>query len=227
MPLSSSSPPQYNALGQAAPAAPVRLPVGLPPGVASWAVSDALGHAVPAQLVPLTARDAALRALYNGSNATPVAWLCFEAALPAAGFASFFLTPAATAAEAPATAQSVLRVVVAPAGKPEGRGAGDPQITNGRLTLSFSAGTGFLSSYADEATGLSLPVAQSWLSYLGFNGSYSLDGSNQVRGGLPHSPSVLVGDPLSPPHTGCRQAARTSSDRPTRPRCPWHPAPRL
>lgn len=157
----------------------MRLPVGLPPGVASWAVVDALGHAVPAQLVPLTARDAALRALYNGSSATPVAWLCFEAALPAAGFASFFLTPAATAAEAPATAQSVVLRVASG----RGAGAGDAQITNGRLTLSFAAATGFLSGYADAGTGLSLPVVQSWLSYLGFNGSYSLDGSNQVRAG--------------------------------------------
>ena len=60
----------YNSLGQAAAAAPVRLPVGMPPGVASWAVADGSGAAVLAQLVPLSPRDAALRDLYNGSAAS-------------------------------------------------------------------------------------------------------------------------------------------------------------
>jgi hypothetical protein len=48
----------YNALGQTVPAAPVRLSAGLPPGILSWAVYDATGAAVTAQLVPPSPRGA-------------------------------------------------------------------------------------------------------------------------------------------------------------------------
>lgn len=61
----------YNSLGQASEQTPIRLPVGMPPGVASWQVLDGSGAAVLAQLVPLSSRDMALRALYKGS-AVPV-----------------------------------------------------------------------------------------------------------------------------------------------------------
>lgn len=73
----------YNALGQAAAAAPVRVSAGFPDGVVSWSVFDADGAPVTAQLVPLSPRDAALRALYNASNASAAAvqWLCFTGAI--------------------------------------------------------------------------------------------------------------------------------------------------
>ena len=58
----------YNALGQAAPTAPIRLSVGMPTGITSWAVQDGSGAPVLAQIVPLSSRDAALRMLYNGST---------------------------------------------------------------------------------------------------------------------------------------------------------------
>ena len=41
---------------------------------------------ITAQVVPLSARDSALRTLYKGS-ATPVQWLYFVGAVPAAGYA--------------------------------------------------------------------------------------------------------------------------------------------
>ena len=58
----------YNSLGQAAPSAPVRVSVGFPAGVASYAVYDAKGVPVTAQLIPLSKRDSDLRTLYKGSN---------------------------------------------------------------------------------------------------------------------------------------------------------------
>lgn len=141
----------YNALSHAVADAPVRLSVGLPPGVAAYAVSDSAGAPVTAQLVPLTARDAALRALYGG---TPVAmqWLCFTAALPAIGFAAYFLTPVAATGEAPATHAS--RVEAARPGA---------TITNGRVTLAVSPTTGFIGGYADADTGVTLNLTQSWM----------------------------------------------------------------
>lgn len=142
---------QYNALGQAAQAAPARLPVGLPPGVESWAVSTSSGVTVPAQIVPLSARDVALRALYGGDNLTQIAWLCFETDLPAAGYTTFFLSPVTNGADAPGTSHSYSRKLSPRV---------DAQISNGRITLTVSAQTGFLSQYEDNATGLSLPLAQ-------------------------------------------------------------------
>ena len=65
----------YNSLGQTAPSSPVRLPVGMPTGVASWAVQDGSGAPVLAQLVPLSPRDQALRTLYGGSSTSIQVWL--------------------------------------------------------------------------------------------------------------------------------------------------------
>ena len=85
----------HNALSEAAVAtAGVRLVAGFPPGVASYAVFDALGEPVTAQLVPLSPRDAELRTQNGGNANVTVQWLCFVApVLPAAGFSTFFLVP--------------------------------------------------------------------------------------------------------------------------------------
>jgi hypothetical protein len=145
----------YNSLAQAAPNAAVRLSAGFPSGVSSYNVYDATGAVVTAQLVPPSPRDTALRTLYQGS-ATPVQWLCFTGAVPAAGYSAFFLVPAATAAEAPHTHASLLRTL-----NPQD---GDSTITNGRITLNISSATGFVSGLADAQTGVNIPLAQSWVS---------------------------------------------------------------
>ena len=120
----------YNALGQASAATPVRLPVGMPSGVASWSVLDGSGVPVLAQLVPLSPRDIALRALYNGS-ASPIQWLCITASLPAAVFAAFFLVPATS-----------LRVSTHASVVSTRRFEADTSLTSsGRLTVTISAAT--------------------------------------------------------------------------------------
>ena len=182
----------HNALGQAAAAAPVRLPVGLPAGTASYAVLDAQGASVTAQLVPLSQRDRELRQLYNGSAAVQVAWLCFVGALPAAGFSSFFLLPKASLAEAPHTHLST--VVALGAGGSSSQE--DAQISNGRLTLNISAATGFLSYYEDAATHTALPLRQQWLSYIGFDGQSALRGSTQASGAYIFRPLSETPEPL-------------------------------
>ena len=179
----------HNAAGQAAAAAPLRVPVGLPAGVASWAVFDADGAAVTAQLVPPSPRDAALRALYNGS-ATPVQWLCWQGALPAAGYAAFFLVPVNASAAAPRTHPSAVAPV--PAGGP------DAVLTNGRLTLTVSAATGWLAALADAATGLALPLAQTWAAYEGYNGSAPLHGDATASGAYIFRPARAAPDALAP-----------------------------
>ena len=181
----------YNALGQALDAAPVRVSAGFPPGVASWAVVDADGASVTAQLVPLSPRDAALRALYNASNASAAAvqWLCFSGALPAAGYAAFFLVPCNSTGCAPSTFASVLG---APAQ------AADSTVTNGRLTLTVSGATGFLSRLEDAATGLALPLAQSWAAYEGFDGASSMNGSSAASGAYLFRPAREAPDPVAP-----------------------------
>ena len=63
----------------------VRVPVGLPSGVASYAVYDRAAQPVASQLLPLSAVDASLRTeYYNYSSALPpaaVQWLAFVAAV--------------------------------------------------------------------------------------------------------------------------------------------------
>jgi hypothetical protein len=178
----------YNALGQAQAGAPVRLAAGFPSGVVSYAVSDSKGQPVVAQLVPLSQRDKDLRKLYGGNAGVSVQWLCFEGDLPAAGFSAFFLVPAATRAAAPLTHASVM--------VPLRAGAGDQTITNGRVTLTVAQATGFISNFADAATGVSVPLAQSWQSYVGFDGRSKLNGSSQSSGAYIFRPRDAAPTPL-------------------------------
>ena len=129
-------------------------------GVASYAVYDASGAPVTAQIVPLSARDSELRSLYQGSSA-PIQWLAFVAPLPAAGYTAFFLIPQASAADAPSTFASTITALTAPSAT----------ITNGRLSLTVSSASGFLSGYVDAANGLDVALSQSWLSYIGASGN--------------------------------------------------------
>ena len=138
-------------------AAPLRLPVALPAGVVSYAVTGPTGEAVPAQLIPATAADMALRRYYSASVATPMAWLVWQGALPAAGYAAFFITPSASAVAA--THISVPRVLAT--GRVGSR-ARDTALTNGIVTLTISAATGMVSHYANAATGVDSPLAQSF-----------------------------------------------------------------
>jgi hypothetical protein len=175
----------YNSLAQPAAAAPVRVAVGMPAGVASYAVFDALYNNVTAQLVPLSPRDLALRALYNATPGAQVVWLAFTAPLPAAGFSSFFIMPVAAHADAPHTHASVVT-----------EAAGDSTVTNGRLTLTASAATGFVSRYQDSSTGVDVPLAQSWSFYVGFDGNSSMDGSTQASGAYIFRPKTETATPI-------------------------------
>lgn len=155
----------------------VRVPVGLPPGVASYAVLDASASPLPAQLLPLSDVDTHLRSAYYAytGNGAPVSWLTFTApALPAMGYAVFFLQPVASEVAAPATRRSAAPTpVVAPphslrSGK-LGRtrtpapSAAAPTLSNGVVTLTFDATSGRLSGYANARTALVVPLTHDFL----------------------------------------------------------------
>ena len=156
----------HAAAAGASSAANVRLAVGLPPGVVSYAVFDSAAAPVVAQLLPPSAADVALRdKYYNASvnaSAANVHWLAFQCArLPPVGFSVFFLVPAASAEAAPLTHVSVPRVVALAAA------AADVASTNGVVTLSFDGDTGLLSHFSSARSGLSQPLTQA----LGFYNS--------------------------------------------------------
>jgi len=115
-----------------------------------------------------------------------VEWLCFTGSLPAAGYAAFFLVPCNTTDCAPSTHSSV---VISPA---------PSSFNNGRVTLTLSGDTGFLSHYQDSVTGTDLPLAQSWGAYEGFDGSYSLNGSRAASGAYLFRPARPHPDALAP-----------------------------
>lgn len=75
----------YNALGTAVKSSPVRVAVGIVAG--SFDITDASGNVIPAQLLPLSAADLALRTDYYGAAkpAVPLSWLAWQANLPPAG----------------------------------------------------------------------------------------------------------------------------------------------
>ena len=165
----------YNPQSAVKAAWSVRVPVALIPGVsASWAVANASGAPVPAQLLPLTAADAYLRyAYYNYSGATAagnvsVQWLAFVATdLPALGFSTFFLLPRVS--EDP-SAQSVPTLLSPPSlrrqGSPFNLGGGaNSSVSNGIITLVVDNQTGLLSGFANAVTGVSLALSQELLWY--------------------------------------------------------------
>lgn len=87
-PLESGSPTLvvlYNARGADVESSPVRVAVGITAG--SFDVMDATGQLLPAQLLPLSAADLALRNEYYGAAkpAAPLSWLAWQAGLPPAG----------------------------------------------------------------------------------------------------------------------------------------------
>jgi hypothetical protein len=140
------------------------LPVGMPSGVASWSVLDSSARPVQAQLLPLSPADLALRTGYYLDNSTtPVQWLAFQPSAPPAGFAVYFLVPAASASHAPLTAHSVVTTLEE---ELQGRGGeGDSVLTNGVLTLTLDGVTGLVKAYANAATGLSQALAQELVWY--------------------------------------------------------------
>ena len=165
----------YNPQSTPRAAQPVRVPVGLPPGVASWGVTAPDGATpIAAQLLPASRRDAFLRDVYYGAAPARGAgahWLAFLApAIPAHGFAAFFLEPSAAAV--PRTHISTPRRVVVGAA-----GAADERISNGVLTLTIAAATGMLAALADAGAGVSLPLAQDFFWYNASTGNGADDGT--------------------------------------------------
>lgn len=72
----------YNSLGQGVSSLPLRLPVGLPSGVSTYHIVDALGSPVTAQLYASSPSDASLRSYYGSSNGgAPIWWLAFQVRL--------------------------------------------------------------------------------------------------------------------------------------------------
>ena len=186
----------YNSGSQARPVH-VRLPVGLPPGVASYAVFNSSAAPAPAQLLPLTATDAQLRTQYYSYNAStvPIAWLAFTAEdVPPMGYAAYFLMPAAAAVEAPATAatrsapaprlqrkqpqqqpqpqqqQPLLRAAVA-----------DTTLSNGLISLTFDGASGLLKSYASAADGIDTPFTQAFYWWNSSTGNFRNDGTGDYQ----------------------------------------------
>jgi hypothetical protein len=167
----------YNSQGHARTALGVRVPVGIIPslGVNTWRVTGSDGATpITAQVLPVSAEDGVLRSTYYGVPPQPaggpadghMAWLAFQvASIPAAGYVVVFLTPAASAAEAPHTHAST--VVTLAAAAAAAAGAVGPSITNGRVTLSFDAATGLLASFAASAVngGAVVPLSHNLLWY--------------------------------------------------------------
>jgi alpha-mannosidase len=185
----------YNPQSLARPAAPVRVPVSGGDAAASWAVlgGDGATH-LPAQLLPQSPADAALRAYYGapppGGNAS---WLAFYAPqLPPMGWTLVFLQPVATIADAPFTAASEVRHV-----ELTGTTGADPSLSNAAVTLSFDGATGLLASFNSSSTA-SLPhvaLAQTLASYTPSTGA---DSVGQASGAYILRPTAAGAAPLAP-----------------------------
>jgi hypothetical protein len=152
----------------------VRVPVGLPSGVASYKVFNSSADAVAAQLVAPSQTDADLRVYYSYSSAVPVQWLAFNAPnVPAMGYAAYFLQPSATR-ETPAPAAAAVAAVAAR--KLRATGGADTVMSNGVVSLTFDGTTGLLKTYANSADGVNTPLAQAFMWWNSSTGNYHKDG---------------------------------------------------
>ena len=152
----------YNALSTPRTAAPVRVPVARSPSVSSWKVIADDGVAqVTAQLLPPSPSDLNLRVNYYGANGnTNMSWLAFQApVVPPHGYVAFFLSPVATAEDAPLTHDS--RV----SSHRCSHAAADEVLSNGVVSLTFDGASGLVTSVDDSRSGLTLPLAQSVFYY--------------------------------------------------------------
>jgi hypothetical protein len=193
----------YNGQAQTRLGAHIRLPVGLPTGVGSYKVADAAGNAVVAQLLPLSAEDESVRAVYSGSNATTLNWLVFTAStVPAMGYTVFFVTPTQSADEAPLTHISIPKTYRLGAGL---RGqVGSITLNNSIIFLTFDSTTGQLASLSNTNNGISVPLTQSFLWY---NASVGNSVSGQASGAYIFR---LVDEPLPLGHINDVATARLS-----------------
>ena len=152
----------------------VRVPVGLPSGVASYKVFNSSAGAVAAQIVAPSQTDADLRVYYSYSSAVPVQWLAFNAPnVPAMGYAAYFLQPSATR-ETPAPAAAAVAAVAAR--KLRATGGADTVMSNGVVSLTFDGTTGLLKTYANSADGVNTPLAQAFMWWNSSTGNYHKDG---------------------------------------------------
>jgi lysosomal alpha-mannosidase len=172
----------YNSQAQRQAALPLRVPVGLPPGVGSYSVTAPDGTTpVAAQLLPVSPADEALReGYYNTSSPAPLSWLAWLADVPAAGFSVYFVTPVPSLDASPYTTIARSRVLFQGGEKGE-----DAELTNGVLTLTIAAATGMLSAYRSAATGVDAPLEQEWCWYNASAGNNAED--SQVRCSLAHA----------------------------------------
>jgi lysosomal alpha-mannosidase len=199
----------WNSMAQTYASSPVMVPVGLPAGVTTYAVYDSTGAAIPAQLVPLSPADLVLRASYYAYNASvTMTWLAFQATLPPAGYATFFIMPAASAEEAPLTHESVVRRLRVGGGLRSKKAsfsssdvevAGDQTISNGVLTLTIDGSSGLLFSYSNAQTGLTTNFGQTFYWY---NSSVGTHEDGQASGAYifrPNSSEVfdVATDPVT------------------------------
>jgi alpha-mannosidase len=162
----------FNSQAQATVAAPVMLPV--PTVAASYAVADADSRAVIAQLLPLSAADLYLRSdYYSYSSGPAVQWLAFEATLPPGGFAVYFVTPVSSARLAPLTHASAVMCFTEGGRRRASPVSDAANITNGRITLTFSVETGLLARYVDAATGVDEALSQELRFYAASDGDWS------------------------------------------------------
>jgi hypothetical protein len=128
----------------------------LGPGAASWAVLASDGvTALPAQLLPASPADAALRTDYYGVPSANMSWLAFAPPpLPAVGYSLVFLVPVAAESDAPSTSGSIVTAI--PAYAPT-------TLRLGSVVLGFD-GSGLLANYSVDG-GLHTPLQQNFLYY--------------------------------------------------------------
>ena len=164
----------YNQQSQARAGAPVRIPVGLPTGVSAYVVTDSQGNAVTPQLLPLTSEDTYLRqTYYSYASNVPMSWLAFQATVPAMGYAAYFLTPQKAGSDAATVA------VVMSEEEPMLQ---DTILSNGVISLTFSATTGLITSYSNAQTGLAnFPFSQTFAWWNSSTGNFHNDGTGDYQ----------------------------------------------
>jgi alpha-mannosidase len=125
----------------------ILLPVSINETIMSYQVLNERAEPVPAQILPASSSDLALRDYYNVSESNNTHWIAFQAqTIGAIGYTVFFLIPSSSVDDAKSTTFTYPLAV-------NNDASADWTISNGNTTLTFDGNTSLLTSFSSVPLG--------------------------------------------------------------------------
>jgi alpha-mannosidase len=158
----------------------ILLPVSINETIMSYQVLNERAEPVPAQILPASSSDLALRDYYNVSESNNTHWIAFQAqTIGAIGYTVFFLIPSSSVDDAKSTTFTYPLAV-------NNDASADWTISNGNTTLTFDGNTSLLTSFSSVPLG-TIEINQTIAFYNSSQGTHL--GDNALSGAYTFRPN--------------------------------------